>query len=166
MGCPTDTVLVESTKNTRKTQRRATMEPLNTPALMPTKDFVSLPVHKQRNEMFWAHGWSLDWNIICGNLVNRNDVLQITMCSKLQVQCIAFSPHLSSWFLAITPKSTWTSTSTQGVCYLVLYMTLSHIKTLSLKMSSGKSEPHFSQSAAQLNGIGWSTKPRLLPWLP
>lgn len=42
MGCPIDTALMESTKNTRKTPRRAIMEPSNTPASMPTKDSVSV----------------------------------------------------------------------------------------------------------------------------
>lgn len=46
MGCHTDTVLLGSTKNIRNVQRRATMEPLNTPALMLTEALVRpLPVH-------------------------------------------------------------------------------------------------------------------------
>lgn len=49
MGCPIDTVLMESTKNTRKTPRRAITEPSSTPALMLTKELVSLPIHKKIN---------------------------------------------------------------------------------------------------------------------
>lgn len=49
MGCPIDTVLMESIKNTRKTPRRAITEPLSTPALMPTKELVRLPIHKKIN---------------------------------------------------------------------------------------------------------------------
>ncbi len=47
MGCRTDTVLMESTKNTKKTPKRGTMEPSSTRALTPTKDLVSLTIQKQ-----------------------------------------------------------------------------------------------------------------------
>lgn len=46
MGCHTDTVLLGSTKNIRNAQRRATMEPLSTPALMLTEALVRLRVHR------------------------------------------------------------------------------------------------------------------------
>lgn len=89
MGCPTGTVLMESTKNTRKTPRRAIMEPSSTPALMPTKDLVSFQIHQQINtSVLWVRGWSVDLHIMCGNLVDQQRlcVAAITMCRKLHEQ--------------------------------------------------------------------------------
>lgn len=99
---------MESTKNTRKTPRRATMEPLSIPALMPTKDLVSLPIDKQINtteknprlcavpRLQWAHGWSVDFIF---SLVDQQRLCAaaITTCSKLHERWSEFSPQWSSW---------------------------------------------------------------------
>lgn len=90
MVCPTDTVLMESTKNTRKTPRRATMELSSTPASMPTKDLVSILVHKLEKKspdpcshMWWAQCRSIYLDIFVVTWLTSWDYAQ------QQSQCAA-----------------------------------------------------------------------------